>query len=282
MTEIGKLPLRYRLPRRLVQLHLGLLLYGMSMAFMIQARLGSMPWDVLHQGATRRTGLPFGWVVVALSGVVLLLWVPLRQRPGVGTVCNALLVGPIADRTLAVLPAPHPLAARIAFLVFGIGLNGVASALYLGATLGPGPRDGLMTGLVARTGRSIRLVRTAIEVAVVLSGWLLGGVFGVGTLAYAFAIGPLVHLLLPRLIVRQESRTPHAVSGSPHGLGDRIDGGVDIVEDPAARVREQLGLDQAGDPVPAPVGDHDHRPALAPCGVERSGHPVSGPVGEAA
>ncbi len=170
MTEIGKLPLRYRLPRRLVQLYLGLLLYGVSMAFMIQARLGSMPWDVFHQGVTRLTGLPFGWVVVGLSGLVLLLWIPLRQRPGVGTVSNALTVGLFADRTLAVLPAPHPMAARIGFLTLGILLNALASGLYIGAALGPGPRDGLMTGLVARTGRSIRLIRTAIEVSVVLSG----------------------------------------------------------------------------------------------------------------
>jgi uncharacterized membrane protein YczE len=209
MTEIGKLPLRYRLPRRLVQLYLGLLLYGVSMAFMIQARLGSMPWDVFHQGVTRLTGLPFGWVVVGLSGLVLLLWIPLRQRPGVGTVSNALTVGLFADRTLAVLPAPHPMAARIGFLTLGILLNALASGLYIGAALGPGPRDGLMTGLVARTGRSIRLIRTAIEVSVVLSGWLLGGVFGAGTVIYALTIGPLIQLVLSRLIVRGQAEATH-------------------------------------------------------------------------
>jgi uncharacterized membrane protein YczE len=208
MTEIGKLPLRYRLPRRLVQLYLGLLLYGVSMAFMIQARLGSMPWDVFHQGVTRLTGLRFGWVVVALSGIILLLWIPLRQRPGVGTVSNALTVGLFADRTLAVLPAPHPMATRIAFLTLGILLNALASGLYIGAALGPGPRDGLMTGLVARTGRSIRLIRTAIEVTVVLSGWLLGGVFGAGTVIYALTIGPLIQLVLPRLVVRRPIEVP--------------------------------------------------------------------------
>ncbi len=209
MTEIGKLPLRYRLPRRLVQLYLGLLLYGVSMALMIQARLGSMPWDVFHQGVTRLTGLPFGWVVVGLSGLVLLLWIPLRQRPGVGTVSNALTVGLFADRTLAVLPAPHPMAARIGFLTLGILLNALASGLYIGAALGPGPRDGLMTGLVARTGRSIRLIRTAIEVSVVLSGWLLGGVFGAGTVIYALTIGPLIQLVLSRLIVRGQAEATH-------------------------------------------------------------------------
>jgi uncharacterized membrane protein YczE len=215
VTTIGNLPLRYRLPRRLVQLFLGLLLYGVSMAFMIQARLGSMPWDVFHQGVTRLTGVPFGWVVVGLSGVILLLWIPLRQRPGIGTVCNALTVGLFADRAIALLPAPHPLATRIAFLVFGIALNGVASALYIGAVLGPGPRDGLMTGLVARTGRSVRLVRTLIEVAVVASGWLLGGVFGLGTILYALTIGPLVQFFLPRLIVRRSPESPHAVPAVP-------------------------------------------------------------------
>src|SRR6266536_1023476 len=209
MTEIGKLPLRYRLPRRLVQLYLGLLLYGVSMALMIQARLGSMPWDVFHQGVTRLTGLPFGWVVVGLSGLVLLLWIPLRQRPGVGTVSNALTVGLFADRTLAVLPAPHPMAARIGFLTLGILLNALASGLYIGAALGPGPRDGLMTGLVARTGRSIRLIRTAIEVSVVLSRWLLGGVFGAGMVIYSLTIGPLIQLVLSRLIVRGQAEATH-------------------------------------------------------------------------
>jgi uncharacterized membrane protein YczE len=217
MTQLGKLPLRYRLPRRLVQLYLGLLLYGISMAFMIQARLGSMPWDVFHQGVARRTGLPFGWVVVGLSGFVLLMWIPLRQRPGIGTVSNALTVGLFADRTLAILPAPHPMATRIAFLAVGIGLNAIASGLYIGAILGPGPRDGLMTGLVARTGRSIRLVRTAIEVAVVLSGWALGGVFGPGTVIYALTIGPLIQLVLPTMIVRLPAEATHAGPATPHG-----------------------------------------------------------------
>ena len=203
MTEIGKLPLRYRLPRRLGQLYAGLILYGISMAFMIRSRLGSMPWDVFHQGVARQTGLPFGWVVVGLSGFVLLLWIPLRQRPGLGTVSNALTIGLIADRGLALLPAPHPMAVRIAFLLVGIVLNGLATGLYIGAVLGAGPRDGLMTGLVARTGGSIRQVRTGIEVIVVVSGWLLSGTFGAGTIIYALSIGPLVQLFLPRLVVRR-------------------------------------------------------------------------------
>src|SRR5256885_1750510 len=142
MTPIGNLPLRYRLPRRLLQLYLGLVVYAVSMAFMVRARLGSMPWDVLHQGVTRHTGLSFGAVVIVLGGFVLLLWIPLRQRPGIGTLSNAVVIGVVADAALALLPAPHPMAARIAFLVLGIGLNGLAGGLYIGAALGPGPRDG--------------------------------------------------------------------------------------------------------------------------------------------
>ncbi len=216
MTEIGNLPLRYRLPRRLVQLYLGLTVYGVSMAFMIQARLGSMPWDVFHQGVARHARLSFGWIVFLVGAVALLLWVPLRQRPGIGTVSNVIVIGIVADRALALLPAPHAMALRIGFLVFGIALNGLASGLYIGAALGPGPRDGLMTGLVARTGRSIRLVRTVIEVLVVLSGWALGGTFGVGTVLYALAIGPLVQLFLPPLTVRRRTAAPHGRPVPPH------------------------------------------------------------------
>jgi uncharacterized membrane protein YczE len=202
MTETGNPPLRYRLPRRLGQLFLGLVVYAVSMALMVRARLGNMPWDVFHQGVARRTGLSFGTVVVAVGVLVLLLWIPLRQRPGLGTLSNAVVIGVVADGALALLPAPHPLAARIGYLVAGVALNGLATALYIGAALGPGPRDGLMTGLVARTGGSIRLIRTGLEVAVVLAGWLLGGTLGPGTLLYAVTIGPLAHVLLPRLRVR--------------------------------------------------------------------------------
>jgi uncharacterized membrane protein YczE len=202
VTTTRNPPLRYRLPRRLAQLYLGLVLYGVGMALMVRARLGNMPWDVLHQGLSRHTGLSMGTVVIAVSAVVLLLWIPLRQRPGLGTVSNAVVIGLAVDRALAVLPAPHPMAARIAFLALGIVLNALATGLYIGAALGPGPRDGLMTGLVTRTGRSIRLIRTALEVAVVLSGWLLGGTLGIGTLLFTVTIGPLVQVFLPRLTVR--------------------------------------------------------------------------------
>jgi uncharacterized membrane protein YczE len=202
VTRIGNPPLRYRLPRRLTQLYLGLTCYGAGMAFMVRSRLGNMPWDVFHQGLARHVRLSLGTLVVAVGAVVLLLWIPLRQRPGIGTVSNLFVIGLAVDGTLALLPTPHPMATRIGFLVLGILLNGLASGLYIGAALGPGPRDGLMTGLAARTGRSIRLVRTLLEVAVVLAGWLLGGTLGVGTVAYALTIGPLVHASLPRLAVR--------------------------------------------------------------------------------
>jgi uncharacterized membrane protein YczE len=186
-----------RLSRRIVQLYLGLVAYGVSMAMMIRSRLGNMPWDVLHQGVAQHLGLSIGWVAIAVGALALLAWIPLRQWPGLGTVSNVVVIGLVMDRVLAVLPAPSGLPLRVALLVGGIVLNGVATGAYIGAGLGPGPRDGLMTGLARRTGRSIRLVRTALEVVVVAAGWLLGGVFGVGTLLYAVAIGPLAQLFLP-------------------------------------------------------------------------------------
>lgn len=187
-----------RLGRRLSQLYVGLVLYGVSMALMIESSLGLDPWDVFHQGLSRRTGLSIGTITIVVGLLVLLLWIPLRQRPGVGTVSNALVIGLAVDAALAALPTVQPLATRIAFLVSGILLNGVATGLYLGARLGPGPRDGLMTGYVAlRPGRSIRRVRTAIEVTVLAIGALLGGTIGIGTVAYAVAIGPLAHLFIP-------------------------------------------------------------------------------------
>jgi uncharacterized membrane protein YczE len=158
-----------------------------------------MPWDVLHQGLARHLGWSLGTVTIAVGALVLLAWIPLRQLPGVGTVSNVLVIGLAVDGTLAVLPAPSALAWRVAFVVAGVLLNAVATAAYIGVHLGPGPRDGLMTGLVRRTGGSVRLVRTSLEVVVVATGWLLGGTLGLGTVVYALAIGPLVQLLLPRL-----------------------------------------------------------------------------------
>ncbi|CAA9219122.1 MAG: Integral membrane protein [uncultured Blastococcus sp.] len=190
-----------RLPRRLVQLYAGLALYGVSMALIVASTLGNMPWDVLHQGLADRLGWSIGTAAVVVGALVLLAWIPLRQRPGLGTVSNVVVLGLALDATLAVLPEPTALPIRAGFLVGGVLLNAVATAAYIGVHLGPGPRDGLMTGLVRRTGRSVRLVRTSIEVAVVAVGWLLGGTLGIGTVLYAVAIGPLVQLLLPRLSV---------------------------------------------------------------------------------
>ena len=188
-----------RLPRRLIQLYAGLALYGVSMALIIRSALGNMPWDVLHQGLAGRIGWSIGAVSILVGALVLLAWIPLRQRPGLGTVSNVVVIGLAVDATLAVVPAPSALAWRMGLLVLGVLLNAVATASYIGVHLGPGPRDGLMTGLVRRTGGSVRLVRTSIEVGVVACGWLLGGTLGLGTVLYAVAIGPLVQVLLPRL-----------------------------------------------------------------------------------
>jgi uncharacterized membrane protein YczE len=201
------MPLRYQLPRRLIQLYVGLVCYGVSMALMIRAGLGLDPWDVFHQGLANHLGLRFGLVVIAVGVLVLLLWIPLRQRPGIGTISNAIVIGLVVDPAVALLPTPDALAARWALLIGGIVLNGIATGLYIGARLGPGPRDGLMTGYVARSGRSIRLVRTTIEVTVLAAGWLLGGTVGWATLLYAVAIGPLAHVFIPLFSVRPPAVT---------------------------------------------------------------------------
>jgi uncharacterized membrane protein YczE len=185
-----------RLGRRLVQLYTGLALYGASSALLVESGLGLEPWNVLHQGLAELTGLTIGVVSIFVGAAVLLLWIPLRQRPGLGNVSNVFVVGLAMDGTLALVPGTHGLTARVALLVAGIVLNGVATGLYIAASFGPGPRDGLMTGLHRRTGRSIRLVRTAIELAVVATGFALGGTVGIGTVLYAVAIGPLAQLFL--------------------------------------------------------------------------------------
>ncbi|MFE7590693.1 YitT family protein [Kitasatospora sp. NPDC057512] len=185
------------LGRRIPQLFVGLALYGVSMALMLRAGLGLDPWDVLHQGLQRTVGLSVGTWVTICGALVLLLWIPLRQRPGLGTVANVLVIGAAMDLTLRVVDGPGALPARIALTAAAIALNGLASGLYIGARLGPGPRDGLMTGLHRHTGRSLRLIRTGIEVTVLTAGLLLGGTAGAGTVAYALAIGPLVQLMLP-------------------------------------------------------------------------------------
>ena len=181
---------------RLVQLYAGLVLYGVSSSLLVLANLGLDPWDVFHQGLSRTFGLAIGTWAIIVGVVVLLLWIPLRQRPGIGTVSNVVLVGLTMDVVLGHVHAPHAMAARVACLVCGVFLNGVATGAYIGAGLGPGPRDGLMTGLAAR-GHSIRVVRTGLEVTVLAVGWLLGGTVGVGTLVYALSIGPLAHVFIP-------------------------------------------------------------------------------------
>jgi uncharacterized membrane protein YczE len=193
--------------RRLSQLYAGLALYGSSSALLVESSLGLNPWDVLHQGLSRSVGLSIGSWVLLVGALVLLLWLPLRQRPGLGTVSNILVIGVVLDGALVLLPTPEALPARVAFLVAGVGLNAVATAGYIGAALGPGPRDGLMTGLAAR-GWSVRVVRSAIELTVLAAGFLLGGTVGVGTVVYALAIGPLVHPLLPLLRVGERAGSP--------------------------------------------------------------------------
>lgn len=195
-----------RLTRRLTQLAVGLVLYGVTLAMMIRATLGNAPWDVLHQGMALHLPITIGTAVILMSLVVLLLWIPLRELPGLGTIANSFAVGLAADFTLSLVSAPESLWERGLLMLAGVALNGLATALYIGSQFGPGPRDGLMTGLNRRTGVSIRVVRTGLEVSVVVIGWLLGGVVGVGTLLYAVAIGPLVQRLLPVFIV--EVRRP--------------------------------------------------------------------------
>ena len=201
LAQIGEMT------RRLLQLFLGLGLYGLSIAMIVRAGLGLDPWDVLTQGVFERfagpAGISFGMVVNLIGLAVLLLWLPLRQKPGIGTVANVLVIGTVANFGLDWIPADLALPLRAGLLIGGIVLNGVATGAYVGAGLGPGPRDGLMTGIVARTGWPVKWVRTAIEITVVAVGWLLGGSVGLGTILYAVAIGPLVHVFLPMFTIRK-------------------------------------------------------------------------------
>ncbi|MFQ6332188.1 YczE/YyaS/YitT family protein, partial [Nocardia sp. CWNU-33] len=185
------------LVRRLVALYVGLWLYGLSMAVMIRAGLGLDPWDVFHQGVATHVPISFGAVTAVTGVVVLLAWIPLRQRPGVGTVSNVVVIGISVDAGLWMLPAWDSIPLRVTAMTAAVVLNAVATVLYIGAGMGPGPRDGLMTGLVARTGWSVRWVRTGIEVSVLAAGWVLGGSIGIATLVYAFGIGPLIQMMIP-------------------------------------------------------------------------------------
>jgi uncharacterized membrane protein YczE len=195
---------------------LGLIGYGFSMAMMVRAGLGLDPWDVFHQGLALRTPMTIGIASAVVGVAVLLAWIPLRSRPGIGTVANVIVIAVTVDASLAVLAAPTSLPMRVVMMVGAVVLNAISTVLYIGAGLGPGPRDGLMTGLVVRTGLSVRLVRTSIEATVLTVGWLLGGTVGVGTVLYAFGIGPLVQFFIrvtPRSVLAHSGWAFAAVAG---------------------------------------------------------------------
>jgi uncharacterized membrane protein YczE len=200
------------LTRRIVQLLVGLFAYGIAIALMVQAGIGVAPWDVLTQGISKQTGLDFGLLTNIIGVGVLLCWIPIRQRPGIGTVANVLLIGPSAQLGLWFFPKQHLLAFQLLFFVVGLVVLALATGLYIGARMGPGPRDGLMTGIHARTGWRLWMVRTGIEVTVLLVGWALGGNFGPGTIAFALLIGPMVAVTIPWLRVPGGAVTPTAVA----------------------------------------------------------------------
>jgi uncharacterized membrane protein YczE len=204
---------------RLAELTIGLLLYGFSEALMLAPAVGVDPWDVFHTGLARITGIPVGNVLIIVGAAVLLLWIPLRQRPGLGTLANIVVIGAVVDLVLGDIPTLHGLGTRWAVFIAGVLLNAVATGLYIGAGLGPGPRDGLTTGYAAR-GHSVRVVRTSVEMTVLVAGWLLGGNVGLGTVVYALAIGPLVHVTIPWFSRRHCERVRAAV-GNPGGLKPR-------------------------------------------------------------
>jgi uncharacterized membrane protein YczE len=196
-----------RRPARAVLLFAGLALYGFSDGLLVQAGIGLDPWDVLHQGLSRTFGLQVGTWAILVGAVVLLGWIPLRQRPGIGTVSNVAVIGLVLNATLAVVPEPHVVGIQVAVLVVAVVLNGIATGAYIGAGLGPGPRDGLSTGIAAK-GLSLRLVRTTVEVSVLIAGWLLGGTVGVGTVVYALSIGPITHITIPALRLKEPVGRP--------------------------------------------------------------------------
>ncbi len=201
---------RLLMTRRVGQLTVGLFLYGIAIGMMVRAGIGVGPWDVLSQGIAAHTGIAFGWVTNIVGALVLLLWIPIRQRPGIGTVVNVLLIGPSAQVALAIIPAQTVVGSQLLLFAGGLALLALATGLYIGARFGPGPRDGLMTGIHRRFGIRIWIVRTAIEVTVLAIGWLLGGNVGIGTLAFALLIGPMVSVTMPLLRVPERVAVPDA------------------------------------------------------------------------
>lgn len=193
--------------RRLLQLYIGLILYGISTAMYVRANLGADPWNVFHQGIAKLSEWNMGGIMILVGAAVLLLWIPLRQRPGIGTLSNVVVIGLAADIALSMIPMADGFLIRSLMLVAALIANALATGLYIGAGLGAGPRDGLMTGLSARTGWSVRIVRTGIEVTVLTIGWMMGGAFGVGTVLYALAIGPLIQFFLPRFQILNPQAT---------------------------------------------------------------------------
>ncbi|UQN28434.1 YczE/YyaS/YitT family protein [Brachybacterium kimchii] len=203
-----------RIALRLLSLFLGLTGYGAALALLIRSGLGADPWDVLHVAISQRIGLSVGTVIILVSFLVLAAWIPLRQHPGIGTLANALWVGVATDLTLFVVPPVHGLPLAITMMVGGVLLNAVSDAVYIGAHLGPGPRDGLMTGLHHRTGRPVGPLRFGIEATVLVAGWLLGGPVGVGTFVYAIAIGPIVGWVLPHVTIPVRRRAVRGAAGA--------------------------------------------------------------------
>ncbi|MFD5734115.1 YitT family protein [Streptomyces sioyaensis] len=222
------LPLGERPRRRLPQLFIGLALYGFSLSLMVRASLGVNPWSVLYEGLEHRTSLSFGTISAALGVLVLLLWIPLKQRPTLGTVANIVVLAYSSDLGLALLPQHLGLPARAGLLVGGVLLNGLSVAVYVGARFGPGPRDGLMTGASTATGRSLRLIRTLVELTVLALGWLLGGTVGVGTVLYALAVGPLTQFFVPWFAYR---------SSAGQAAGGTASEGADSLAGPPRRPR---------------------------------------------
>ncbi|MEY9927723.1 putative membrane protein YczE [Catenulispora sp. GP43] len=230
---------RDRRARRMVQLQLGLILYGVSDGMILMSGLGANPWDVFHQGLARHIGLPVGTTVILVGAVVMLAWIPIRQKPGFGTLSNVVVVGLAMDGAMAWLPTPHAWWLRWGEMLAGIVLNGVATGSYIGAGMGPGPRDGVMTGYAAR-GHSIRVVRTSMELTVLAAGWLLGGTVGIGTAAYALLIGPLAHRFIPLLAIRPEKDAAEQDMGQRNPAEPNAAGQAARVEKPRRVASGQL------------------------------------------